>query len=119
MDKAQALNTFWNGFKLVAYDENSVPNDAALPYITYSVAEGVFNNVVPLMASIWYRGTGWAEITNKAEEIVNVIGIGGITVPYDNGALWITAGNPLIQRMSDPDDTIRRILINVNVEYVG
>ena len=37
MDKAQALHSFWSGFGLTAYDENTVPDGAQLPYITYEV----------------------------------------------------------------------------------
>ena len=37
MDKYQAINEFWNRFGVMAYDENTVPDDAELPYITYGV----------------------------------------------------------------------------------
>ena len=36
MDKQQAIHGFWSSFGITAYDENSVPDDAELPYITYN-----------------------------------------------------------------------------------
>ena len=37
MNKEQAIHFFWSQFGLPAYDENSVPDDAQMPYITYNV----------------------------------------------------------------------------------
>ena len=37
MDKSQAVHDFWSSFGLTAYDENAVPDNAQMPYITYSV----------------------------------------------------------------------------------
>lgn len=119
MDKIQALTSFWNGFNLTAYDESTVPDTADLPYITFSVSDDDFDHPVSLTASIWYRSKRWDEITNKFKEISEKIGRGGIMVQYDGGALWVKRGTPFGQRVSDPDDSIRRILINVEVEFIG
>jgi len=61
MDKAQAINSFWSSFELKAYEQNSVPDGAELPYITYETATDSIENVLPLTASLWYRTTSWAE----------------------------------------------------------
>lgn len=119
MNKIQAFNSFWNSFDLIAYDENTVPDGEKLPYITYSVGEDDFNYPVSLTASIWYRSKRWDGITAKLEEISERIGRGGVTVPYDGGVIWIKKGSPFAQRMSDEDDSIRRIFINVEVEFIG
>ena len=119
MDKVQTLNSFWNSFNLKAYDENSVPDDATLPYITYEVATDSFGNALALSASLWYRDTSWAAITGKEYEIATRIGRGGVIVAYENGAIWIKKGTPWSKRMEEPkDDTIRRIVLNTSVEYV-
>ena len=117
MDKLQAYNLFWNSFGIPAYDESTVPDDAKPPYITYNVASDSFNNGLFLTASIWYRSTSWADITRMEKTIAEYIGRGGVNVPFDNGAFWITKGSPWAQRMSDPDDQIRRIVLQVNVEF--
>ena len=51
MTAEQTLHSFWSSFGLTAYDENSVPDDAVLPYITYSVSYDSFDNNVSLTAS--------------------------------------------------------------------
>ena len=43
MTAEQTLHSFWSSFGLTAYDENSVPDDAVLPYITYSVSYDSFD----------------------------------------------------------------------------
>ena len=57
MDKAQAIHDFWSRFSLPVYDENTVDDDAVMPYITYSVATGSLEDIVLLNASLWYRST--------------------------------------------------------------
>ena len=120
MDKAQAIHNFWGGFDIPAYDENTVPDDAPLPRITYSVSTDSFNNVVPLSANLWYKSTSWKEITEKSEEIAREIGATGYRIDaIDEGYLWIVKGTPFAQRLSDPTDgTIRRIYINILVEFL-
>ena len=117
MDKAQALYQFWSNF-LPAYDENNVPDDAELPYITYMTATDSLGYVVQLNGSIWYRSTRWDEITKKADEIAEYIGYGGKVVKLDDGYMWLTKGTPFAQRMRDEDDSIRRIYINIQAEYL-
>lgn len=122
MDSLQTLHSFWSGFGLKAYDENTVPDDAMTvnggKYLTYNAATAYFNEPVALSASLWYKSTSWAEITQKAAQIGETIGLGGKVIPCDGGYLWIKRGVPFSQRMSDEDDTIRRIYINVEVEYL-
>ena len=117
MDKWQALNTFWNRFDLVAYDENTVPDGAALPYITYMASTGEIDEPIYLTASIWYRSNSWTEVSQKADEISNYIG-GGAGESYDGGRLWITKSVPFAQRMSEASDyQVRRILLQITAEF--
>lgn len=116
-DKWTAVNTLWNGFGITAYDENTVPNGAAMPYITYSVSVAGLDEPVYLSASLWYRSMSWEDISKKAEQISEAIG-GGAGVAYDGGRLWVTRGDPFAQRMSEPEDgTVRRILLQVKGEF--
>ena len=118
MDKGQALNAFWNTFTK-AYDQNTVPDDAVLPRITYSVSESGFNEPVVMSASIWDRGTSWKSVTDILKAIEAAIGAGGKVIGYDGGAIWIKTGTPFAQRMSDTDSSIRRIVLNIEAEYIG
>lgn len=119
MNKIQALSSFWNSFNLIAYDENTVPDDAQLPYITYEVSSDSFGKVLAQTASLWYRSSSWSDITSKEQEIANYITRGGRLVKYDDGAMWIQREQPWAQRMNDPDDKmIRRIILNISVEFL-
>ena len=118
MDKAQAIHSFWSSVDLPAYDENSVPLDAQLPYITYNVATDSMGQMVVLHGSIWYRSTSWETISKKADAIAQAIGYGYKMESIDGGYLMITPGSPFAQRMSDEDRSIRRIYVVLNCEFL-
>lgn len=120
MNKAQAINTFWNSFGIPAYDEQTVPPETKMPYITYRVVTDSIGNVCNLTGSIWYRSTSWKEVSDKAAEVAQAIGQYGFTkLKLDDGYVWFTKGAPFAQRMSDPaSDMIRRIYLNVQAEFL-
>lgn len=119
MNKIQTLHAFWSSFGLKAYDETSVPDNAQLPYITYEVSSDDLGNQLYQNASLWYRSTSWAEITEKEQEIADFITRGGRMLAYDGGAIWIQKANPWAQRMGEPnDDMIRRIILSLAVEFL-
>ena len=93
------------------------PNDAVLPYITYSASVGDLDEAVYLTASVWYKSNSWAEVSQKAEEIGDLIG-GGMGVGYDGGRLWVTKATPFAQRLADENDRqIRRIVLQITGEF--
>lgn len=120
MTKEQAIHKFWSSFGIPAYDEQTVPSEAVMPYITYRVVTDSIGNAVNLTGSIWYRSTSWVEVSNKSAEIARAVGQYGFTKEkLDDGWMWMTKGTPFAQRMSDPeDDMIRRIYLNVQAEFL-
>lgn len=120
MNKIQALNQFWEDASgLTAYDETSVPDTAVLPYLTYETVTDQFGQEVAVTTSLWYRSTSWAEVSQKELEIADYIGRGGRMVTYTGGAFWIKKASPWSQRLSDAsDDMIRRVVLNVTIEFV-
>ena len=119
MNKEQAIQSFWESFDLPAYDETTVPDNATMPYITYSVSTNNIGSFVVLNASLWYRSTSWAAITQKANEIAESIGYGHKNITLDNGHLFLTLGDPFSQRMEEPNDSmVRRIVLNVQAEFL-
>ena len=119
MDKEQAYNAFWNSFDLKAYDGTSVPEGTLMPYITYEAAEDDFGHSLALTASVWYRSTSWTDAIAKVHEIESEIGRSGKIVPYQNGAFWIKKASPWAQRLSEEnDDSVRRINLNIEVEFI-
>lgn len=120
MDKAQGIHQFWSSFSLPAYDENTVPDNAVMPYITYSMATGSLDDLIPLAASLWYRSTSWAAITEKADEIEQaIVEMNPPAIKIDGGRIYLSKGSPFSQRMSEPGDSaVRRIYLNVNAEFL-
>lgn len=120
MDKHQALYSFWSSFGLPAYDQYTVPDEAALPYLTYEDVTDSIGNVVNMTASLWYRDSGWEAISRKTQEIADTIeAMYPITLPLDTGRLYLTRGRPWAQRMNEPDDSgVRRVVLNLQAEYL-
>ena len=117
-DRWTAIGDFWSSFGLPAYDESTVPDDAVFPRITYSVSVDGLDNPVALSASLWYRSTSWTDISQKADQIeARIVNMKPPAIKINGGRVYITKGTPFAQRMTDPDDMVRRIYINVNVEY--
>lgn len=117
MDKWQAITSFWSGFGLPAYDENIIPESAEMPYITYESQTDSIGSALLLTGSLFYRSTSWAEISQKADEIGKYIESMSC-IKIDDGVVFITKGSPFAQRMSDEDNNVRRILINIQVEFL-
>ena len=119
MTKAAAIYQFWNGFGLTAYEENTVPEDAVFPYVTYQLVTDSFDREVAATASLWYRGESWTAINAKTEEISAHIGLGGKIIKCDGGCIWIKRGQPFAQNMGDEsDDLIKRKYLNLTFEFM-
>lgn len=120
MDKWQALFSFWSGFGVDAYEENSVPDrdDIAFPYITYESAMSGFDESATLSANIWTRSNSWEQADVLANAIYDRLKNGGFVTHYDGGILWIIPREPFAQSMGDPDDDkIKRKLLSVTVNF--
>lgn len=119
MTKEAAIQRFFNQF-LPAYEENTVPDWAEMPYITYNLATGdILSGENPLSCSLWYKDNSWITINEKTREISEKIGLGGITLKCDEGVIWLKKGTPFAQSMGDAnDDTIRRKYINLTAEFL-
>lgn len=118
MTKAAAIYQFWSSFGFTAYEENTVPTDAAFPYITYQLVTDSFDREVAAAASLWYRGESWTAINAKTEEISAHIGLGGKIIKCDGGHIWIKRGQPFAQNMGDEsDDLIKRKYLNLTFEF--
>ena len=119
MTKAAAIYQFWNSFGLTAYEENTVPDDATFPYITYQLVTDSFDHEVATTASLWYRSESWTAINAKTEEISQKISRGGKVISYDGGAIWMKRGQPFAQNMGDESDNlIKRKYLNITAEFM-
>lgn len=119
MTKEQALHAFWASFGWKAYEVSTVPIDVPDKHITYEAATDEFGHTLAQTASLWDRSTSWGDIVNKEREIESAISRGGRLVNYDEGAFWILKGTPWCQRLDEPnDDSVRRIVLNYEIEYL-
>ena len=121
MNKVQAYFAFWSQFGWAVYDETSTPDDAEMPRITLEFGNDDFGHPIALVASLWTRSTSWEAVELKAIQIEQTIAKGGIIVTYNDGgnAFWIERGSPWAQRMADSsDDMVRRIVLNLEVEFL-
>lgn len=119
MTKAAAIYQFWSSFGLTAYEENTVPTDAAFPYITYQLVTDSFDREVAATASLWYRSESWTDINAKTEEISQTISRGGKIIACDGGAIWMKRGQPFAQNMGDESDgLIKRKYLNITAEFM-
>ena len=119
MTKAAALQKFFESFGLDAYAASSVPSDVILPYLTYELTVGAWgdgdNNI---LVNLWFYTTSEAIPNAKVQEISDYIGLGGVRVLCDDGALWIKRGRPFSQSLKeDTAPELKRRLINIDVEY--
>lgn len=100
-DIAKALYKFWNGFEIPAYIENCVPDDATMPYLTYSLYEPTWGETASIYARVWYRATSLTGIAAKVDEIANAVK-GGIQLPLDNGGfVALFKDSPFAQYIGD------------------
>jgi hypothetical protein len=122
MDKAQAIQKFWEQFDVPAYDESTVPTASdkpTYPYITYSVKTDSIGNPIVLTASVWDYSTSWKRVEQIAQAVAKALGMYGFyKAKIDDGYMWLTKGVPFAQRMSDDNDSIRRIYINLMCEFL-
>lgn len=130
MDSWQALNAFWAGFDLPAYDEQTVFDEhysPAYPHITYESAAGTNGNTELLTASLWdmvdptEQTASWSWLKQKAEEIKHAIGYGGLKMEVEGGGIWIKLPetSPFSRPMPSGEDNILRIQMNIEVDYIG
>jgi len=110
-----ALYTFFSGFGLDAYPEDTVPDDATLPYITYQIAVPEWRGKTSIYARVWYRSTSFAAISAKVSEIGDAIGE-AFCIPVSGGAVYLYKETPFAQFMPQPGDlTLKCMYLNMSM----
>ncbi len=114
---AKALKEFVSGFNLPAYAIDSVPDAVELPYLTYPVTEPEWNQKATFYIQGWYRTKSFAQLLEKADEIVREIGE-GIILSMDTGSLVIYPEAPLVQTLTDGDTKSFYINLSINAYHM-
>lgn len=111
----KALDTYLNGFGLDAYAEDTVPDDAQFPYITYRVVDPEWHQKATFFVRVWFRTTSNAYVLEKADEITGDIGVGK-RIPFEGGLLMLWPESPKVQVIVDPNDRmVRYAYINLSL----
>ena len=120
MTKTEALYKFFSSFGMPAYPSDSVPNDAIFPWLTYENKIGEsMGEAVEITVTLWYHTESEAPPNNKADEIYNRIGMGGVTLPYDNGMIWIKRSTTWSYSLHDENDTtIKGRALSLSLEFI-
>lgn len=130
MNKEQAYNAFWSEFGVLAFEENSVPDDEIIqrlidaglaeskyPYIAYQVIVDDLDHPVFPTASIYDRSNSWERSDILANTISRAIQ-NSQTIKLDNGRMFITKGSPFAQhQLENGDMNIRRVILNLGIEF--
>lgn len=119
---AQALQAFFGGFGPPAFteydvpdmmpDEHGVMHKVELPYITYQLVEPDWRGYATMYARVWTRSTSYAQVAAIVDQIRAAVG-DGISLPTENGAVWLFKGSPFAQNMPmEGDDTLKVVYLN-------
>lgn len=111
---AQALYQFWSSFGLPAYTTTTVPDEVALPYITYSLTETEPFESATHYAQVFYRSTSNVELLAKVDEIKAAIGA-GVRISCDGGYVSLRPSTPYVQLMTDAVPENRYAYINLQL----
>lgn len=119
MTKNKALYSWFNEF-MPFYRASAVPDDVVLPYGTYEYIDSAFDlGEVGLTVNLWFRTESEAIPDEKAQELSKKIGYGGVTIPCDEGYIWLKRGSPFCQSLTyENDPAIKRRYINITAEYL-
>lgn len=120
INTAAALYRFYSGFDLPAYTVDTVPDDAELPYITYSLVETEWSESGTHYAQVWYRSTSNEEVLRKADEIKSAIG-SGLILPCDGGYVVLHPQRPFVQIRTDsnrPENRCAYISLQINCYHL-
>lgn len=120
MTKEQALHAFFNRFGITGHRNTSAPDDAVLPYLTYTCqVSSILEDPVSLTVHTYHYTDSEAVPDELAEEIRKAIGPGGVVLNCDGGAIWLKWGTPWCQSLvDDTDSTIKRRYINITAEFL-
>ena len=114
INTARALYEFWSGFGIPAYTVSTVPDEATVPYITYSLTETEPFESATHYAQVWYRSTSNLDLLTKVDEIKSVIS-NGVKIDCDGGYVVIRPATPYVQLMTDIDPVNRYAYINLQI----
>lgn len=118
MNKYQALYEFYSGFDIPAYEENSVPENAKLPYLTYEIMTAEFDmENIAMSCQIYFKSDSLMKINALTERLYNKLD-GGCKLKCDTGYIILYRGRPFAQNRPSGDKTVKAKYINISADYI-
>ena len=113
---ATALYNFASSFGWDAYPENAVPNNAELPYITYTLQEYNFDEQGMLQMRLWQVNESYTEINQKVDMIEQDVR-NGKKLFTDSGIIYLYKGSPWCQYQPADEPNLKIAYLNFNSHY--
>lgn len=122
MNREAAIYEFMRSFGIPAYAETGVPDQAEMPYVTYSLIIGSYDNPVSMAVNVWYRTDSEAIINAKVRDIERALCNGGAAIHYETDGntrmVWATKGSPWAQAVQDEDNSVKRRYLNIDLQFM-
>ena len=117
--RTAALQAWLEGFDMPAYAAQAVPDNAELPYLTYTPVAGAWGDGEQgVTVETWRRTGSEARANADAEAIGRALGLGGVMLPCDGGGLWVKRGSPFWQAADSGEPGVKRRYINLSIENI-
>ena len=117
-NKYKALHEFYNSFGIPAYEENSVPDTAKLPYIAYEAITSQFDSDnIALTCSVYYKSNSLTQINAFTEAFSEALR-GGRKLLCDTGYIVLYRGEPFAQNRPTDDKTIKAKYLMLLADYI-
>ena len=116
-----ALHSSLSGLGMPAYPQAAVPDGAELPYLTYPLTVGDWDEgEVNIPITMWFRTTSEAIPNAAVRTVKEAVPRGGVMVPCDGGVLWVKRGSPFAQALlvEGDEEGMKRRYVNLDVEYL-
>lgn len=117
--RTAALQAWLEGFGMPAYAAQAVPDNAELPYLTYTPVAGAWGDGEQgVTVETWRRTGSEARANADAEAIGRALGLGGVMLACDGGGLWVKRGSPFWQAVDSGEPGVKRRYINLSIENI-
>lgn len=117
--KQGAIASWLGSFGMPAYSARAVPPDATLPYLTFSSVDGAWGyGEQNVSVDVWERTESEVAINARVEAMGRALGIGGVILRCEGGAVWLKRGAPFANATDSGEDGVKRRTVNVSAEFI-
>lgn len=114
----KAIRSFLAGFGVPVWIEGSMPQDAQLPYITFSQVETTWDASTTMNVRVWDRSTSVATVAGIVDKISDAIGE-GVVLPTENGYVYLYKGNPWAQLQPMEGTDMKVVYLNFAINTMN